>query len=301
MNTKFLFLLLFFSLIYTGADAQILKRVLERTQDKMERVLVEKASDVLARALMRRVNKKIDEALYREWERQDSIAVANGEPPAYPDYEGFLKGMNKADEVPPGYEFDLQLYVTMSEKGEKDLDYIYYFGKEEGVFALESEDPEAGKAIFLIDSERGIIVIYKEENGKKTASALPSMMGMAGTYNQKVMEDSGDVSVRATGKSKKVAGYHCEEYEIDKDKERSLSYVTKDLPKNWSDAFGAMMKQFMSQENTSQLNKMEGMPLESIQLNKKGKVQSSWVTTKVNTQLSKMDNSDYNFEDFSAQ
>lgn len=301
MKAKFLFVLFFFSLLYTSTDAQILNRVLRRTQDKVEHMLVEKAADVMARALMRQVNKKIDEALYREWEKQDSIAVANGETPTYADYESFLKGMNKADAVPPAYEFDLQLYVTMSEKGEKDQDYVYHFGKEEGVFALESEDPKEGKVIFLIDAGREIMVVYKEENGEKTASALPGMMGFVGAYAKETMEEKGEVLVKATGKSKEVAGYHCEEYEIEWDEEKSLSYVTKDLPKSWPKAFGKMMTQFMSKENTSRIDQMQGMPLESMELDKKGKVQSSWVTTKVDTQVSKLDNADYRFGDFSTQ
>lgn len=301
VKAKFLSVLFLFSLIYTSTDAQILNRVLRRTQDKLERALVEKASDAMARALMREIDKKVNEALYREWERQDSIAAANGETPTYADYESFLKGMNKAAEVPPAYEFDLQLYVTMSEKGEDDRDYIYHFGKEAGVFALESEDPKEGKAIFLMDSERDIVVVYNEKDGEKTASALPNMMGLAGVYAKGAMEEQGDVSVKATGKSKKVAGYDCDEYEITWDKESSLSYVTKDLPKDWPEVFGQMMKQFVSKEQMNQMDQMDGMVLESNQLNKRGKVESSWVTTKVNTELTKLDNGAYDFRDFSSE
>jgi hypothetical protein len=301
MNVKFLLILFFCSLLYTNTDAQILKRVLKRTQDKVENMVVEKAADVMARALMRRINKEIDEALYREWEKQDSIAVANGETPAYPDYDSFLKGMNKVDEVPPAYEFDLQMHVTMSEKGKDGQDYIYHFGKEEGVFAMESEDPEEGKAIFLIDSGREIMVVYNEKDGKKTASALPSMMNFAGAYAQQTMDEKGDFSVKATGNSKEVAGYHCEEYEVSWDKESSLSYVARDFPKSWPEAFGAMMKKFMTEENLNRMDQMEGMALESHELDKKGKIESSWVTTKVNTETTTLNKSDYTFGDFSAQ
>lgn len=301
MNVRFLLILFFCSLLYTNTDAQILKRVIKRTQDKVENMMVEKAADVMARALMRRINKEVDEALYREWEIQDSIAVANGETPAYPDYDSFLKGMNKVDEVPPAYEFDLQMYVTMSEKGKDGQDYIYHFGKEEGVFAMESEDPEEGKAIFLIDSGREIMVVYNEKDGKKTASALPSMMNFAGAYAQQTMEEKGDVSIKATGNSKEVAGYHCEEYEVSWDKESSLSYVAKDFPKSWPEAFGAMMKKFMTEENLNQMDKMEGMALESHELDKKGKIESSWVTTKVSMEAISLKKSDYTFGDFSGQ
>ena len=99
------------------------------------------------------------------------------------------------------------------------------------------------------------------------------MMSLGAAMAKKEIEEATDemASLKATGKSKKVAGYNCNEYEFIYDKEKSLSYVTTELDFNWPKAFGKMMDKFMPKKNSLPAEAFQGMALEATSYNKKGK------------------------------
>ncbi|MEL6637560.1 MAG: DUF4412 domain-containing protein [Bacteroidota bacterium] len=295
---------LLFSL--SSLQAQLLDRVLKRTTDKLARsaedMLVEKASDALTRALTKRMEREIDKVLMAEYERQDSVAAAQGDPPRYPDYGAFLKSMNRAADVPEAYEFDLQLVGEMSQGKEKPQDMIYYLQKEGNVTGFETIEKNGNRTIIVLDLENDLSVIYTEEKGKRTAQALPSMTSFAqAAYESAAEEAAQDYEVKATGKKKKVAGYRCESYEITHEEGTSTCYLTQELDVSWSDAFGKMMAQMVSEQSYAQFAKLEdGMVLESINYDEKSKEENHWVTTEVKLESYRFDNSQYEFEDFTA-
>ena len=298
MKTK-IFVLLFATLFLSiDSNAQLLNRVLKSTKNRVirrgEDMLVDKASEALSRAIMRKLNQKVDQYLQKEYARQDSVARANGEPAAYPDYSGFLKSMNKSADVPASYDFDLQMEIVMSEKGKKDQNLTYYFSKKQACFAMVTEDNTV-----LLDNDNGLMVIYKEENGVKTASALPNMMNLAGTLTRSQI-DSEQLKVRKTGKSKKIAGYHSEEYEQIRGKEKTMSYVTTEIDYNWPAAFGSMMKSFLSEDELNEIAKQKGMWMASYLYSKKGKLKSSIETKAVKMQKISINNKEYSFGDYAA-
>ena len=144
--------------------------------------------------------------------------------------------------------------------------------------------------------------MYTEEKGKKTAQALPNMwsasMEMAKNNPVPDSDQEEDIKVKATGKTKKVAGYRCEEYEVQHDEGHSLNYVTDELDFSWPQAFGQMMAKAMSKESNQELSQISGMPLESTNFDKKGKQDSFWTTTEVKTTAYSFDNSQYDFENY---
>ena len=258
-------------------------------------MLVEKASEALSRAIMRRVNREVDKVFREEYERQDSIAKANGEPAAYPDYSGFLKSMNQSDKVPASYDFDLQMEMVLSEKGKDDQELTYYFSKSKAYFAMVTEE-----STVLLDNENGLMVMYQEKDGVKSANALPNMMDFAGAMVKNQTKEDGKLSMRKTGKSKKIAGYLCEEYEQIRGKEKTMSFVTTQIDYNWPDAFGNMMKKFMDEDDLKEVSKVDGMWMASYQYNKKGKLKSSIVAKAVKMQKISINNADYKFEDYNS-
>ncbi len=307
MKKLSLLLGLFLLLSTTTTQAQILDRVLKRTTDKLvnraEDMVVEKASDALSRILVNKMEREIDKVLMAEYEKQDSVAEANGETPRYPNYDAFLSSMNRAADVPESYEFDLLLITEVTEGKDKPQDMVYYLDRDGEVTAFETIEKNGKKTMMLLDMKQDLSIIYTEEDGKRTAQAIPSMFSWAGAAaKQNAEENEVEYDFRATGKKKKVAGYRCEEYEITHEDGKSRCYVTTELDFSWSDAFGQMMAKMVSEKTMEQFSKMEdGMALESINYDKKNKQDSHWLTKEVKQEAFTLDNSQYQFEDFSSE
>jgi hypothetical protein len=152
-----------------------------------------------------------------------------------------------------------------------------------------------------MDMEKDIMVMYQEENGKKTATALPSMMSLGAAMAKSQMDNEEMTgSIKETGKTKKVAGYLCKEFEFKDGKEMALTYVTNDLDFSWPQAFGKMLEKYMPENNSIPAEAFNGMALESITYDKKGKEDTHWVTNKVSLDQLMINNSEYEFNDYSS-
>ncbi|MEL6924156.1 MAG: hypothetical protein AAFO94_08920 [Bacteroidota bacterium] len=290
----------------TTAEAQLLKGVMKRTEDKIrygaQRMIVEKASDALANAVLRRAEREIDKAMRDVFAQQESEAREKGETPQYADYGSFLNAMNKSADVPASYTLDLQMLCEVSSRKEKPQEVLYHFSKAGGVFAFEAEE-DGKKNLMVIDMEKDLMIMYLTENGKKTATALPGMMKLGMTMAKKQMEDNGTAenigSMKATGNSKEVAGYNCKEFEYMYNKEKTLSYVTEDIDFSWPEAFGDMLKKFMPDNSDFPAEAFQGMALETLTFDKKGREDHKWTTKEVSFETMTIDNSEWEFKSFS--
>jgi len=304
-KTLFFLLATLFLIPTTDAQRGLLKGVLKNTENKIkygaQRMLVDKASDALAGAILRRAERELDKVLRETYEKQEAEARERGETPKYRDYGGFLEAMNKAADVPAAYNFDLKLDCAIPSGKDEPQDIVYLFDQEGGVIAFESE-AEGSKTLMVMDMDKDLIIMYQDNNGEKKATALPSMMSLGAAMARSEMEEvTGEMAnLKATGKSRKIAGYNCNEYEYTYEKEKSLSYVSTDLDFNWPKAFGKMMDKFMPEKNSLPAEAFQGMALEAISYNKKGKEETRWTTNKVSKEKITLNNEEWNFQNFES-
>jgi hypothetical protein len=117
------------------------------------------------------------------------------------------------------------------------------------------------------------------------------MMGMGQAL---VLDNLPAYDITKTGKTKKIAGYKCDHYEMSSEKEDIELYATKDFPIDWSESFGKHMAEFNSETYGKLNNTIEGMVLRSeSKLKEDSKKESYWKTKKVNEKGLSINNSDY--------
>ncbi len=292
---KYLTLAFIFTFLAIDSSAQIFDRILDRTQDKLSREIenriVERISDEITRAAMKPVDKAIDDMLRERYE-QDSISGRT----TSRNYDDFLAAFTVPVDLPANYNFDMVLKAEAKDyDGEKSrLDMMLTKdGSAIGIVQYDNKDKdkETGKMVF--DMENSIMAIYTEDEEGKKVTALPSMLSLAGAMAPEPVEDEDayKVTIKKTGKTKKILGYKCDEWETDEEATTTKSYVAKEFPISWKDSFSRFMKELMPTTRRDEMP--DGMVLKSETKTKKKNKKSSFVVKKIIDEPVSINNSDY--------
>lgn len=264
-----------------SSSAQIFGRILDRAADKVsnkiEDKIVEKISDEITKAAFRPVDKAIDE-MFRQQYEQDSI---HGEA-SKTNYSAYLNKILQPVDLPASYTFDVQIYAeTKDYDGDKN-DMTILMSSTENYLAVITKDGD-NESMVVLDAGADIMAMYDLKD--KKVSAFPSMLNLAAN----TVSDY-EITVEKTGKTKKVAGYKCEEFLIEDETTFTTAYVSEDFPASWAKAFAKM---FQKVSPTTRNQMLDGMALQSESKTKKKNKKSSFDTKKVERQNYVVLNSDY--------
>ena len=301
----YLLTLLAFTLIIPAQGQGLLNRVLKRSKDKIERgvedMLVEKASDAISRKIYRSMSDAFDKMIY-DAAKQDSAYQANYGDSVAIKYgqlaDNWMARMNEAVDLPDSYSFNRSLLIETT-SGKDVNEMTMYLSTESPLLGIEQQEGSELRLI-VIDTEKDVTVLYMtDKKGKKTAQAIPNMMGFAGALASSYQADTidqMDYSIEATGKTKKVAGYTCDEYLGESEDYESTIYITEGLDVDWKEVFGGMIERFAGSTYDNKAMQMNGFMLEShSQHKKKKKDTSSWITKEVKKEGPTIINADYEF------
>ncbi|MEY2949566.1 MAG: hypothetical protein RLZZ248_767, partial [Bacteroidota bacterium] len=206
------------------SQAQILgklrRQISRDLNNKMEQLIVDKASDIIVSAVMRPVEKAFDD-LVREAYQADSAKYAND--PQYADslryqrFENYVAALNRGIEnVPDSYTFDRSITYEFKENASK-REMTMHFSDQQSYMAFEQKDGEKGaKSYIVFDFDRNINVLYSiDKKGEKSFQAIPSLIGNSGTFSisEEDKENIKEFSQWSkTGKTKEIIGFKCDEY-----------------------------------------------------------------------------------------
>lgn len=294
-NTYIFFLMLCFTIASVQpAQAQFWKKVKDRVTNRAEnRALneVDKATD-----------DAIDDALEGSPEESSDDEKPTNDNDTSDDEEEMdqqqanewmakmLGGSSVA--LPDQYEFDYVVDYTSTADGKtQNMSYMMGSGEVWGFKVHDEKEP----MMMVIDGERDIMAMYSERKGKKQVQKLPSMMSSQfvadAIDNSEEVPD--DYSIEKTGKTKNIAGYHCEEYAISSPDGSGFVWIAPDLEANFMQAFSRTMKKSKKMKNMAKLFEfMSGTMLESTYTDKKGDT-NHMIATKVNTSPDPIDHSEY--------
>ncbi|NND34620.1 MAG: hypothetical protein HKN76_18685 [Saprospiraceae bacterium] len=287
-----------------GILNRVLKKTMQKAENKVEDMLVEKASEAIAERIYKSMSDAFDKAI-EDAASQDSVYQANYSDSVAIKY-GQLAGswmdrMNEAAEVPPSYAFDHKVYVEIT-SGKDVNNSILYLSNTGGQFAMEQLE-NGEKRIFLIDSDKDVTVLYLEDKkGKKSAQAIPNMMGLGvAMAKTSISEDSlKRWTFKATGKTKEIAGFLGKGYESSDGEYENTFYMTDELGASWRRSFSGMIDRFAGTTYGDVDEFPEGFLLEShTERIGKPKDSSTWITRKVESSAFEIDNSNYEFGGFS--
>lgn len=303
---RIFFLSIFIIISYQTGQAQLLKKLKNRAMDKIEKrvedKVVEELSEEIARRVMKPVDKAFDDMLKASYrsehgeelsdEQIDSIMQSAGS-----NYVKFLETLNTSVELPDSYEFDFSMTMeTKEENGEKN-EIEMWLGEASSILGIKETDNNKG--FIIIDMKNDIVVMYSEENGKKKAQAIPSMLKLTGTMmanNQKM----DNVKIEGPGKSKKILGYKSYEYKVESEEMKSKYFISKEVPFSWYDSFYKSMTQYAPGLYNENMEKVEGMMLEGEMFDKKSKKKSFMKTKDISEKRFSIDNSEYSMAGISG-
>jgi hypothetical protein len=282
-----------------GILNRVLKRSMQKAENKVEDMLVEKASEAIAQRIYKSMSDAFDKMLL-DASKQDSTYQADYSDSVAIKY-GQLAGdwmarMNEAADVPESYSFDHKVYVVVTSDGDPQSS-VLYLNSDGAVFAMEQLE-KGEKRICLIDGAKDVVILYMEDSkGKKTAQAIPNMLGIgAAIVNSSADTLMSDWSFKATGKTKKVAGYDSKEYESTDGEYESTFYITDQLDVSWKSSFSGLVDRFAGTQYGNFDDFPNGFMLEShTKKVGKSKEESSWITEKVDKVSFDIVNADYEF------
>ncbi len=278
---------------FGGLKDKIAKRTKDKLERKAEQKLVEEISEELARRAFKPIDKAMDNMLRSSYEEENG-----GEVDWENDggaFQAYLESLNKSASVPASYTFDVQMEMEIKDYEKEKHEMTYLFSKTGAYFGIiQYEDKKETMMVF--DNENNVMVIYSEDDGDKTAQAVPSMMNLAGVFVAQEMEKEGEkkFDIKKTGKTKKIAGYQTDEYEIDSEDDFAKCYIAKEFPVSFAEAMGSTIQGFLPPNYSQTMDLMDGMVLESEHNSKKDKKKKSTMKTKkVKEETFTIDNSDY--------
>lgn len=279
----------------TLSQAQIFGRIMDRAKDKVsqriEDKVVERISEEIARAAMKPIDKAIDDMLKERYE-QDSI---NGKTDV--DYGAFAKAFLQPVNLPDSYTFDITLECeTKDYDGDKSKMEMLMTKDGTAIGFVQIEEDK--RTLMIFDTKNDLMAVYNEE--EKKVQGMPSMLSLAGAMaSTNKEEDAYEMTLEKTGKTKKIAGYKCDEWKIDDEETTTTAYVAEDFPVSWKIAFGPYLKQMLP---TTQRDQMpEGMTLKSESKTKAKNKKSKFEVKKVIESPYTINNKDYKQETYATE
>ena len=293
---------IFFAGSTTTSQAQLLNRLKNRVIDKIENriedKIVEELSEEIARRAMKPIDKAFDQMLYSSYRKEygeeyndkqiDSIMQESGR-----GINEFLTALNKAANVPSAYSLDYHMIMESKEENGDKVENEMWFSESQAIIAMSNIDQKEN--MMIIDMDNDVVVMYSDENGKKKAQAIPSMMSIASAYmeaNDESFIEKG-TQIEGPGKSKNIAGYQAQKYTVESEKTKGEYYISSDVPINWNNVYANAMKQYSPKLYNEATGQVKGMVLEGKFEDKKSKKKSSFKTKKIEKKSLLINNSEY--------
>ncbi len=279
MNSKTFFLLITLSFAFTaGAYSQNIGGYLERKAKMAGKRASNRADENVDKKVNGEVDKAVDNAFNKLWgngekKKDDGNSEAQSEGTDNDSSSSPSQSVSKARDraasnammkamgvsmdanVQETYDYDGNIVMTVQswdESGDTEGEVLYtsYIRKDNAGFAMEFSQPEKGKSVLIFDYKNGKMLIMNNENGDKTGMSM-QWEGMTDSLeNYDYSEPPSDDEIEdfsafnehltRTGKSKKIAGYKCDEYIYDDEESHAVLWMTDELPPElWANMFSA--------------------------------------------------------------
>lgn len=231
-----IFTLILTSLLLISTDtveAQIWKKLKDKTKQKVEDRITDKISDKVAEVIVGKMTEKFD---------------LESNP-----YKGGIK-VSKPENLPDEYTFDwnYQLKMTSTNTSAQDITFDYKLPESGSYFGYSTEQSQ--EMFSVVDLENEVIVSYMEEDDNFFAlsHSYPSQMVENNMYTPGAAED-----VKITELAEKdFLGYTAKGYKIDTSESETIVYVTEEAGVSFSGMAG-LPNQLVPRSFTNNLDEMK--------------------------------------------
>lgn len=249
---RIVLVLISLTMFHFDSEAQLFKKVMARTTDKIanriEDKIVEEISTELANMAVRPFNNYVDQLFQsryqekygKEWD--DSQFESDEERQAA--MNAVWSSMFGSVELPEEYSFSKAVEIDVYDYGANSSNTMWMiFGEDESLFAMEQED-KGEKQVIVYDFGKDVLAIFNQSD--KTAMAISGVMGMSKAFVPLVEEQIKEEMANATltkidGKT--LIGLETSGFKYVSKEEESEFYVCSDSGIIWSNPFGELMSQ----------------------------------------------------------
>ena len=304
--TRILSLILLFTYLSQNVDAQLLRSIKKRTEQKIkqraEEKIVEGISEELARRAMRPLDKAFDDMIRQSYRDQygtefDTTMYAGDPKGQAAHMNSMLNLMYGTAELQEEYIFYYVVEVEITDFGEEKPQKIKMLIDPDGnLFGIDQKEGKSEK-IMVFDIKNDQVIMFDKK--EKTAMAIPNVMKMASIYGQRNAENVNDkiISFKRLSDSKKILDYLCQGYEMETEAYSSIFYSTQELPFNWSNTFGSFAQNIspnFTRDNSDY--PMNSMLMEGITKSKEESTYSKWLVKKVSEKKMRIKSKDYELQ-----
>lgn len=239
----------------------------QRFIDKLKR----KAQEKIEQRVEEKAEKELDKNLDKLENSLDSLGNNNsgdneggwGEAAMQNRMNAMMKGFGMSGEPVPvenSYTFNqlVQMHIETYDNEMQEThngEFITYINASTGNLAYKviSDDmDDNNQGLFIIDSKNKAIIILSDKEGEKTGlvygfGTFFEDMDDYETDDMETTEDLPDMTaynpeVKKTGKTKKIAGYKCEQYTYNTEEEDSEFWISRELKTSERDFFSTLFK-----------------------------------------------------------
>ncbi len=266
---------------FSTISAQVVKdktqRAKQRTENKVDR----------------KVDQKIDEAVDQAFNKVSSLfkRKKKDKKSTSQSSESTKQAPESPSQAPPSifgnadvktadsYQFDIIVSVNTktikkSGKVKDNIDFDWMLSKQGDLFGIASFDKKQGKTTIIIDSDNKVMLSVMEKEKKAMVFNIKD-----NEDNDKIEDDS-DVTIKKTGRTKKILGYSCDEYSMDSEDMTGTFWLTTQIKMFDLSKIPKRMKKY--NKNSWSKNNLNGLMMESTmtEKGKKGKTFET-IATKV--------------------
>ncbi len=250
---QFIFIIttIFFSI---PCHAQIGKKLLKRAEEKIS----QKAERTIDKIIKPNEAAKIPQNKEKSDDQSDTTPRGGTSEASSSASRNASSGSLRAN-----YSFDYEFHATMTSKNNDPMDLTYFFTSGGELFGFEHEDKKQNELMYTVmDHERRHSLIFMINDGKRSATKMPFMdIGkLAGDMMDEYNGD--DYQITKTGRTKSIAGYHCEEYKFVAKKYEGTTWISTETPFTHEDLLKIKSSNFNSDMKMSAAL-MGGIALES--------------------------------------
>lgn len=256
----FTLLIVFVSSLAFESTAQPVGRFLEKKMKQATQRAAQKADEEVTEEMNEQVDKSVEKVfddIFESDEESDSAGTeksksgssSSGGDPSDAMAAAMMKklGVNMAPaNVQESYDYQGNIVMSVqswdqNEDTEGEVNYTTHYSDNYAGFAMEFfQDNTSSTMIF--DTKNGAMLILSDDGNEKTGIVTTyAKDSLAEDYNEDLEDDEiEDYSIynenlKKTGRTKKIAGYKCDEYRFEDEEDEGTVWMTNDIsPELWA-------------------------------------------------------------------
>lgn len=298
-HIKLIFLSLIVSISFSfDADAQFLKKLKKRVQQAAEETVIDKTAEKAAQETGKAMDSLLE--IDPDYQAKNEEQIQN-------------MYLQSGEEIPieEMYSFNTNVVYQMnfiSDNKPTTIDYSMWFSDNENYMASEMKNIKSEKTndeqmpngmITIIDDKNQAMIVIMEEQKIAQIISMSKIKEIA-------IEEEGEISktsipkINKTGKSKKILGYHCEEFSTLTEDGKMSFWITQDLKFYQKNMFLNMSKSLGGNEFQNIPDAAQGFMMEMHYENKSKNEKGSMVVTGISKNIKTINTKDYQMMNLSG-